>query len=183
MLMYLSILSAPRPLAQIVQSYLYAGQRVRVVVWLEWLSFGALMAAIAALGAAMAGSPRFGDTAILWTCGAVGAVFTLRTLAHLWVVRHLDGVLLRRFLVPLVRPLIACVAMVAVILAVRPALEDIAPRPRLLVEVGIGAAIYLAGARLIFRDAAVEFLGLIRSSMSSRRSERNAAQRDPREAV
>jgi lipopolysaccharide exporter len=169
MLMYLSILSAPRPLAQIVQSYLYADQRVRVVVWLEWLSFGALMAAIAAFGSLMAGRARFGDSAILWTCGAVGTVFTLRTLAHLWMIKRLDGVLLRRFLVPLIRPLVACLAMVAAILAVRPALEDIAPRLRLLIEVLLGAAVYLAGARLIFRDAAVEFLGLVRSSMSRRR--------------
>ena len=34
----------------------------------------------------------------------------------------------------------------------------------------LGAAIYLAGARLIFRAAATEFLDLIRSSIGRRRS-------------
>lgn len=158
MLLFLSILSAPRPMAQILQSYFYAGQRRRVVAWLEWLSLGALMGAIATVG----------RTSILWTCGAVGVVFTLRTLAFLWAVKRLDGIPLHRFLVPLVRPLIACVAMVSAILAVRPAFHELHPVTRLAIEVSLGAAVYLAGARLIFRAAATEFLGLIRSSISGR---------------
>ena len=171
MLMFLSILSAPRPMAQIIQSYLYAGGRIRVVVWLEWLSFGALMAAIAVFGATLGGGGGGGadGTAILWTCGAVGAVFVLRTLALLWVVKRMDGVPLRRFLLPLLRPLIACAAMVAVIAAARPQLHALAPITRLAIEIGLGAAVYLIGARLIFRDAAVDFLALIRSSVSRRR--------------
>jgi len=168
MLVYLSILSAPRPMAQIVQSYFYASQRMRVVVWIEWLSLGALLGAIAAFGALLAGSPRFGDSAILWTCAAVGAVFGLRTLALLWMVKRLDGVPLRRFLAPLLRPLAACVAMVVAIQLVRPALDDLRPLVRLVLEVALGAAVYLAGAVVIFRDASVEFLGLIRSGMGRR---------------
>ena len=170
MLMYLSILSAPRPIAQIVGAYLYAEQRIRAVVWLEWLSLGVLLAAIAAFGATMVGSATFGPTAILWTCGAVGIVFTLRTLAYLWMVKRLDGVPLRSFLVPLIRPLAVCVVMVATILVVRPELQGLSPRLRLLVEVALGAAVYLAGAFLIFRDLAVEFIGLVRGAISHRRS-------------
>ena len=169
MLMYLSILSAPRPMAQILQSYLYAGGRVRVVVWLEWLSFGALMAAIAAFGSVLDGRADADSAAILWTCGAVGTVFVLRTLALLWAIKRIDGVPLRRFLVPLIRPLAACGAMVAVILAARPELRSLSPVARLAAEVAIGAAIYLAGARLIFRSAAVEFVELIRASILRRR--------------
>jgi PST family polysaccharide transporter len=168
MLMYLSILSAPRPIASIVQSYLFAGHHVRVIVWLEWGSFLTLMAAIAAFGALTAGNPTFGSSAILWTCGAVGAVFVLRTLASFWTVTWLDGVPMRRFLAPLVRPLIACAMMVAAIRAVRPALDGRPPLVRLGIEVALGAAVYLAGARLIFRDAAVEFLGLVRGSLGRR---------------
>jgi lipopolysaccharide exporter len=168
MLMYLSILSAPRPLASIVQSYLFAGHRVRAIVWIEWGSFLTLMAAIAALGALTAGNPTLGPSAILLTCGAVGAVFVLRTLASFWTVTWLDGVPMRRFLAPLVRPLVACAVMVAAILAVRPALHGQAPVVRLGLEVALGAAVYLAGARLIFRDAAAEFVGLVRNSLGRR---------------
>jgi hypothetical protein len=58
--------------------------------------------------------------------------------------------------------------MVAAILAVRPALDGHAPLVRLCLEVALGAAVYLAGARLIFRDATVEFLGLVRGSLGRR---------------
>jgi PST family polysaccharide transporter len=158
MLAFLAILSAPRPMAQIVQSYFFASQRRRVVAWLEWLSLGALLGAIATIG----------RSSILWTCGAVGVVFTLRTLALLWAVKRLDGIPLRRFLVPLLGPLVTCVAMVAAIVAVRPTLDDLHPMIQLVIEIVLGAAIYLAGARLIFRATAAEFLGLIRSAMPRR---------------
>jgi hypothetical protein len=59
--------------------------------------------------------------------------------------------------------------MVAVILAARPELRSLSPVARLAAEVAIGAAIYLAGARLIFRGAAVEFVELIRASILRRR--------------
>jgi lipopolysaccharide exporter len=153
MLGFLAILSAPRPMAQIIQSYFYAGQRLRVVPALEWLSLGVMMVGIATIG-------RVG---ILWACGAVGAAFVLRTLALLIAVKRADGIPLRRFLVPLLPPLAACVAMVAAIAVARPALAGLSPVIRLIVEILIGATVYLAGARLIFRSAAVEFLRLVRS--------------------
>lgn len=161
MLAFLAILSAPRPMAQILQAYFFASQRRRVVAWIEWLSLGALMGAIATAG-------RFTVLGVLGTCGAVGVVFTLRTLALVWAVKQLDGVPLGRFLVPLLRPLVACVVMVVAILGARPALDGLAPIVRLIVEVTLGAAVYLAGARLIFRAAATEFLGLIRGSLARR---------------
>ncbi|HEX8114908.1 MAG TPA: oligosaccharide flippase family protein [Kofleriaceae bacterium] len=169
MLMYLSILAAPRPLASIVQAYLFAGHHVRVIIWLEWGSFLTLMAAMAAFGSLAAGSPMFGSSAILWTCGVVGTVFVLRTLASFATVTWLDGVPVRRFLAPLVRPLIACALMVAAILAVRPALDGHRPVVRLGIEIALGAAVYLAGAVGIFRGAAAEFVDLLRSSFLRRR--------------
>lgn len=158
MLVLLAIVSAPRPMAHILHSYFFACLRMRVVLWTEWLSLAILMAAIATIG-------RLG---IHWTCGAVGVAFVARTLLLIWVVRRLDGIPMRRFLVPLIRPLVACLLMVAGILLARPGLGGLSPALRLLVEVGLGAAIYLAGARLIFREAAGEFVGLVRSAVSRR---------------
>jgi PST family polysaccharide transporter len=85
----------------------------------------------------------------------------------MWAAARLDGIPMRSFLVPLIRPLVACLLMVAAIVLARPALGGVSPAVRLLVEVSIGGAVYLAGARLIFR-AADEFLGLIRSSLRGR---------------
>ena len=155
MLLLLSILSAPRPIAHILHAYFFAGQRLRVILIQEWLSLGLLMAGIATIG-------RLG---IHWTCGVVGVVFILRTLMLMWAAARMDGIPLRSFLVPLLRPLAGCLVMVAAILAARPALHGMTPAVQLLVEVSLGAVVYLAGSRLIFRAAADEFLGLIRSSL------------------
>ncbi|HWO24303.1 MAG TPA: oligosaccharide flippase family protein [Kofleriaceae bacterium] len=159
MLMLLSIVSAPRPMAHILHAYFFATQRIRMVLVQEWVSLALLMGAIATLG----------RLDIMWTCRAVGVAFVLRTLLLMWAVRRWDGIPLRRFLVPLIRPLLVCVAMVGVIALVRPMLGDLAPVLRLPIEIGLGAAIYLAGALLVFRDASREVIGMVRSSLSGRR--------------
>lgn len=159
MLVYLSVLSAPRPIAQILQAYFYTCQRLRVVLILEWLSLAAIVVGISTIG-------RRG---INWTCATVGAVFVLRSLAAMWVVHRQDGISMAAFLLPLIRPLAACVAMVAAILAVRPHLAGFRPSIQLAIEVSIGSAVYVAGALLIARSASQEFIGLIRSALSRRR--------------
>jgi PST family polysaccharide transporter len=158
MLMLLSIVSAPRPIAHILHSYLFAGQHQRIVLRQEWLSLAILMTAIATIG----------QVDVHWTCVAVGIAFVLRTLMLMWVVRQLDGIPVSSFLVPLIRPIIACLLMVAAILVARPALMDLRPIIRLCVEIAIGAAVYLAGARLIFRAAAAELIGMVRSAVFRR---------------
>jgi PST family polysaccharide transporter len=158
MLVYLSVLSAPRPMAHILHSYFFSCQRPRVVLYLEWAALTAIIVSIATIG-------RLG---IDWTCGAVGSVFVLRTLAAFWTAQYLDKIPMRSFLVPLLRPLLACVAMVAAILAARPALLGLSPAIRLVAEVGVGAVVYGIGALLIFRPAAREFFGLLRTALVRR---------------
>jgi PST family polysaccharide transporter len=158
MLVFLSILSAPRPMAHILQSYFYAADRPRVMLYLEWASLAAIVATIATVG-------RLGIT---WTCASVGAVFVLRTLAAMGIASRLDGIPMRRFLLPLLRPLVACVVMVAAILLVRPALGGLRAGVRLVVEVGVGALVYAAGAVVIFPAAARELVGLVRSALFHR---------------
>lgn len=159
MLLILSIVSAPRPMANILQAYFFAGQRMRVVMILEWLSLGILLAGIATIG-------RIG---ILWTCGAVGAMFVLRTLLLMVVIERLDGVRLRRFLLPLVRPLLVCVAMVAAIIAIRPAITSLRPALRLGIEVALGGAVYLTGALVVFGNESMEFIALVKSAIRRKR--------------
>ncbi|HKA89858.1 MAG TPA: oligosaccharide flippase family protein [Haliangiales bacterium] len=160
MLVFLSILSAPRPIAHILQSYFYACHRPRVVLILEWASLVAIVAAISTVG----------RIAIEWTCASVGAVFVLRTLAAMWTASRLDDIPLRRFLLPLVGPLVACALMVAAIWLARPAILGLSPPARLAVEVAIGGAVYVAAAFLLFPAAARELLELVRSSLFRRRT-------------
>jgi lipopolysaccharide exporter len=158
MLVFLSVLSAPRPIAHILIAYFYSCQRPRVVLWLEWLSLAGIVLGISTIG-------RLG---INWTCGAVGAVFILRSLAAMWAAQKLDGIRMVSFLLPLLRPLLACGVMVAAIALVRPALAGRPAAIRLLIELAVGAAVYVAAALVIARSAAREFLGLIRSALSGR---------------
>lgn len=160
MLLVLSIVSAPRPMANILHAYLFAAHRMRIVMIFEWLSLGIMVAGIATIG-------RIG---ILWTCGAVGAMFVLRTLMLMVVIRRIDGIRMRRFLWPLVRPLMVCVAMVAVIVMMRPVIAPLAPVARLCIEVALGGVVYLMGAALVFRNETREFIGLLRSAIASKRA-------------
>jgi PST family polysaccharide transporter len=158
MLVFLSVLSAPRPLANILTSYFYACNRPRVVLWLEWLSLVLLVVSLATIG-------RLG---INWACVAVGATFLLRTLAAMLAVRQADGVSLGKFLLPLVRPIIACVLMVAAILAVRPLLSGLRPAVQLAIEVAVGGVVYVGGALVIARAATRDLLQMVRSALLRR---------------
>jgi PST family polysaccharide transporter len=158
MLAILAVLSATRPMAHVLQAYFYACQRPGVVLWMEWVSLAAIVAGIATVG-------RLG---VGWTCGAVGTVFVLRSLIALWMAHRLDGIPISRFLRPLLVPLLTCLAMVAAIAAARPGLAHLAPAHRLVVEVALGAAVYLGGALVAFPATARDFVALVRSALSSR---------------
>ncbi|HEX2458093.1 MAG TPA: oligosaccharide flippase family protein, partial [Vicinamibacterales bacterium] len=156
MLMSLSALSIARPLGSILASYFYASRRPSVVLWLECASLMALVAAISTLG-------RVG---INWACGCVGMVFVLRTLAGMWMVRRLDGVLISEFLLPMMRPLAACIAMAAGVSVARLALAGLTPPIQLLVEIAVGATIYIGAALLVARSQCGELLSAVRSARS-----------------
>jgi PST family polysaccharide transporter len=156
MLMVLSVLAVTRPMMGLLNSYLYACDRPQVVLGLAWAGLAALVAALASVG-------RLG---MMWACGAVAAVFVVQVLAALAVVKRLDGLAPSRFLRPLAAPAAACGLMVAAIVASRAATGGLAPAARLALEVALGAAVYLAGALVLFRATARDFLGLVRAGLS-----------------
>lgn len=158
MLVYLSVLSAPRPIFNILQSYFYSSGRPRLVLWLEWLSLGGIVLALMTIG-------RISTD---WACGAVGAIFVLRTLAGIWAVKRNDRVPMSEFLVPLLRPLAACALMVAAIVLVRPLIAEWSPARRLVIEVVVGAIAYLVSVLVIARSASRDFLQLLRSALGRR---------------
>ena len=151
--MSLSALSVSRPLSSILASYFYATRRPSVVVWLEWTSLAAVAVAISTLGRA----------GINWACAGVGVVFALRALAGMWMVRRQDGVPMSAFLLPMTRPLVACLAMVAAMSAARPALAELAAPVRLVTEIALGATIYVGGVLVVARSSCDELLCALRS--------------------
>jgi PST family polysaccharide transporter len=157
MLMSLSALSVARPLGSILASYFYASRRPSVVLWLEWASLAGVVAVISTLG-------RVG---INWACVCVGVVFVLRTLAGMWMVHRQDGVLMSEFLLPMTRPLAACLAMAAGVSAARLALVGLTPPNRLLVEIAVGATIYVGGALLVAPSSCDELLRTVRSALGT----------------
>ena len=157
MLMCLSALSVARPLASILVSYFYASRRPSVVLWLEWASLAGVVAAISTLS-------RVG---INWVCASVGVVFVLRTLAGMWMVRRQDGVPMSEFLLPMARPLAACVAMAVGVSAARLTLVGLTPPIRLLVEITLGATIYIGGVLSFARSSCDELLRAIRSALAT----------------
>jgi PST family polysaccharide transporter len=159
MLMTLSALSIARPLASILASYFYATRRPSVVLWLEWGSLAGIIAAITTLG----------RIDVNWACALVGIVFVLRTLAGMWIVGCEDGVMLSEFLVPMARPFAVCLLMAAGVSVARLGLSGLPAATRLLVEVSVGAAIYIGGAPILARASCDELLRAVRSALERSR--------------
>jgi PST family polysaccharide transporter len=157
MLMALSALSVARPLANIFISYFYASQRPTTVVWLEWASLAGVLGAIATL------SPL----GLNWACVWVGVVFVLRALTAMWIVGKQDGVPMSDFLVPMIKPFAASIAMAIGVSAARLAFAELSALVLLSVEIALGAAIYSVGLLLFARSSCDELLRITRSALAT----------------
>jgi PST family polysaccharide transporter len=158
MLMSLSALAVARPLANILASYFYASHRPSVVLWLEWAGLAGIVAAISTVG-------RIG---VNWACVWVGIVFVLRALGGMWMVRQQDGIRMSAFLVPMMRPLAACVLMAAGVTFVRVSLDGVVALPlRLVIEIAVGAIVYVGGAFLVARSSCDDLLRAVRSARAA----------------
>ena len=155
MLMCLSSLAVSRPLAGVFGSYLYAVGRPTPVLWIECASLIGVVAAISTVGRA----------GINWACLSVALVFVLRLLAAMWVISRKEGVPISAFLLPMSRPLAVCAAMAAGVTVARLALMDLTPLLRLLVEIALGAAIYVSGILVVDRSTCDELLRAVRSAL------------------
>jgi lipopolysaccharide exporter len=157
MLICLSALSIARPLGNIFTSHFYASGQPGIVIWLECGSLIGVVGAIA----------TFGRVGISWACAGVSLVFVLRALAGMWIVRRKDGAPIGAFIQPMMRPLAACAAMAAGVSAARLALGGLTPPMRLLVEIGVGATIYVGGVLLVARSTCDELLRAVRAARRS----------------
>lgn len=152
----LAALSVARPVGWIVFSFLQARHRTRAAMVLELGKLAAILGSVALL--ALAGP--------YWSAAGVGIGFALHALASMWLIEQSDGIPMKRMLAGMAGPLAACAPMVGAILAVRHGLGLAADHPALglALEVVVGAATYVAGALLLARRAAADFLGLLTRS-------------------
>jgi PST family polysaccharide transporter len=160
MLVLLSALSVARPVGWMVESYLQARQKPRLIFWLEGFKVIALVLFIV----------TFGRVGPLWTCVAVGVAFAAHALACLWVVREIDGVPLRRSLGGLLPALVACAPMVVAVLAARHLLARYGGSTTgvaLGVEVFAGASSYVVAALIVAHDATLDLWARVVDAMKS----------------
>ena len=158
MLMILSMLSVPRPVAGAVGAYLQALNRPRVVTVLECGHLALLLGSLATIG-------RLGPLA---ACGAVGATFIVRALANVYAVKMIDGIPMRDFLGRMVGPIAACLPMVGAILLVRMGLVSagVGHKTQLVLELLTGMAVYSGAALLLARETSRELLGFARRALA-----------------
>jgi lipopolysaccharide exporter len=153
MLAILSALAVVRPIAWLISAYLYSLKRPRTLMLLEAFKAFAILSLI----------PLLGQAGPLWSCAGVGVAYGAYALANVWAVRYHDRLPMRILLVPMIRPLLACLPMVSLVLVV-----DLAITPsgwsaawRLGLDVCAGALAYVAGVSLIARGQARDLLALV----------------------
>jgi PST family polysaccharide transporter len=162
MLAILSSLSVVRPIGWTIDAYLQARDRTRLLMVLQ-------LGKVIALLAAVAGLAQIGP---LWACIGVGVAFGLHALAGMLAVRALDQISLRDMLAGVIPPFIACLPMVAAILAFRQ--HVLAPAGlaggvlALLIEVALGGCTFVISALILAPTASRELLQLIREAIFRR---------------
>ncbi len=161
MLVLLSALSVTRPVGWVVASYLQARHLPRALMWLELFKLAVLLLAIITIGRASA----------LWTCAAVGLGFGVHMLACLWVIKKSDGIPYRTLLLSLSAPLVACVPMACAVLGMRHlilSLGGMPALPLLIIEILVGALVYIGSALLFARDASLELIARVKDALRRR---------------
>ncbi|MEO6417978.1 MAG: oligosaccharide flippase family protein [Polyangiaceae bacterium] len=163
MLTLLSALSVARPVGWTVASYLVARDQPRPLMWLGLLKVIFLLGCVATIG-------RLGP---LWACAAVGIAFAGDAVASMWVVSRLDKIPMSNLVGSCTPPLLACVPMVATILAARFLLEQLGVHVRgvgLSVEILAGAIGYIVGALVLARKTSGDFLNLLKNTLRKKRA-------------
>ena len=149
MLVWLSVISFPRPLSGAVASYMQVRNGRRAFLTLEAFTLATLLGSLLTIG-------RWGPLA---ACVAVGATFILRLAFAAVLLWRLNGVPMGAFFRPQLPPLLASLIMAAAVVATRLGLQ--ASRAPLLLSLSaqltVGVAFYAIAARLLapatWRDA------------------------------
>lgn len=158
----LSVISVFQPVGYTLGSYLISLGRTRTLMLLE----------LAKVIALVAGMALFSLLGPLWICAGVGASFAVHAVAGAWLCVRRYQVSARGFFWAFTQPLLACMPMVAAVLAVRYTLRAAGihtPAVLLAVEVVTGALVYVPAALLIAPGISRDFLKLVKKALSRER--------------
>lgn len=161
----LSVISVFQPVGYTLGSYLISLGRTRTLMLLEIVKIMALVAGMA----------LFSLLGPLWICAGVGASFAVHALAGAWICVRYYHVSARGFFWAFTQPLLACVPMVAAVLATRHVLRALGthePPVLLAAEVLTGALVYVPSALTIAPGVSRDFLGLVKKALSRQRPAR-----------
>jgi len=161
MLTVLSVLSVVKPLTWTLIAFAHAQQRPRVIMTMGIFKAVALLLFILV----------FGHLSMMWLCLSVGLAFAAYFAAFLWTLHRSDGVPFLGFVMGALPPLLACVPMVLVVLAVRHgmlAMEYAQGKTMLVAELIAGALTYVVAALILAHSTSRDFLNLLRNALRRR---------------
>lgn len=154
----LSAVSLFQPLGSTLGAYLIARSRTFLLLMMEVLR-------LVTLGLGMA---LFAQLGPLWICAGVGTAFALHTLVTATICVRVFGVSGTGLFWAFTRPLLACLPMVAAVLAVRYGLRAAGIDSTLLsliLEIATGALVYVPSAFVIAGPVARDFIDLLRKAL------------------
>jgi lipopolysaccharide exporter len=155
----LSAISLFQPISSTLGSYLISYSETRALMALEVLKVAALAAGMAA----------FSFQGPLWICAGVLAAYALHALLSAWLGVRRHGISARDLAMAFVRPLLACLPMVAAVLALRYGLRAAGverPIVSLVLEIAVGVAVYVPSAFALAPAITRDFLDLLRKALS-----------------
>jgi lipopolysaccharide exporter len=157
MLAVLCTVSITYPMGYLSGSYLQVAGRPGLLSYLEVGKTILLFVILVTLG----------PLGPLWVCVGVSAAFAAHALVSVWLVQVADQVSFWSTIRGLVPPLAACVPLVGAVLGVRALFHHGGIVP-LVLEILAGAAGFIAGAYLLARPTAQDFIRLVRRFITRR---------------
>jgi O-antigen/teichoic acid export membrane protein len=157
LLVVLACLSVFRPITWVLSAYMEAEAKTNKLMWLEIAKVGLLIGGIAALAPL---GPRIA------AC-AVGIAFGATAIAGVGLVVR-EGPRPGRLLIGFLQPVLACGVMACAVWVVGRALSAAGverPMVYVVVEIVVGAFVYVAAALAIARDSSRDLLQLLRKAL------------------
>ncbi|MFO0615975.1 MAG: oligosaccharide flippase family protein [Polyangiaceae bacterium] len=172
LLTILSVLSVVRPIGWLIGSYLQVVARSKAIMLLEIIKVGLIVGSMLLLTFVSRKAGLDEKHVPIAAAAGVGVGYGLNAVFYLWSLRS-EGIAFRAVVKPVIGPLLACLPMVAAILAVRFGFTftKVPNWARLIAEITLGGLIYVPSALVIARTSARDFLGLLRNVLR-RRSKR-----------